>query len=530
MQTMTPNMPQYNPMEEANQQALLQGRRSGNETALLQLADLKAKQQAEQMMFERIKNDPALAQQLFGGGSVLGSLGPAGGPPGAAPLMQQTTMPGQPPGAPQMVPGGQDLSQFATQGGAPQSVLGFLGPAGQPQGAPQPPRNPVLEMASQNPRAAMMLQQQMQARQEQQWKMQEQRLKMGSAMMESLGQMAQGVTDQAGWDQLRQDAAQIDPQLAARLPQVYSKEARDRVVTQALDVKDALTLQIGEMKARADQVRAGLAGRTDAVNTELEIMGLAPASVSALAQQGDPQAKAQLAEATNKAEQRQIRISALQGTGQIVKGPTGEYIRVKPGTDQVEVIKSPGGEPLREKPSETEQKGATLANSVAAANKLATELEDKGYKPSVGEKVLDKLPLGLGNLLTSSEYQQYRQTVREFASAWLYGVSGAQITDSEWENANQTFFRQPNEDKAAVALKRERRAALVKQLEQQTAATGRTGTQAPPASQGSTGTSQGPATFDTADFLTWRRGAGKSGNPTQADVEAYFQARGLKRR
>ena len=78
--------------------------------------------------------------------------------------------------------------------------------------------------------------------------------------------------------------------------------------------------------------------------------------------------------------------------------------------------------------------------------------------------------------------------MQEFASAWLYGVSGAQITDAEWENANQTYFPQPNEDKGAVELKRQRRAALVKQLEQQTAATGRTGTQAPPASQGSTGT------------------------------------------
>ena len=65
---------------------------------------------------------------------------------------------------------------------------------------------------------------------------------------------------------------------------------------------------------------------------------------------------------------------------------------------------------------------------------------------------------------------------------------GHRSLTSEWENANQTFFPQPNEDKAAVALKRQRRAALVKQLEQQTAATGRTGTQAQPTSQGSTGT------------------------------------------
>ena len=63
---------------------------------------------------------------------------------------------------------------------------------------------------------------------------------------------------------------------------------------------------------------------------------------------------------------------------------------------------------------------------------------------------------------------------------------------------------------------------------------GRTGTQAQPTSQGSTGTggqaAAGPATFDRADFLTWRQSAGKTGNPTQDDVEAYFQAKGLKRR
>jgi hypothetical protein len=111
-----------------------------------------------------------------------------------------------------------------------------------------PQRNPVLEMAQRDPRAAMMLQQQMQARQDRQMQVQTQRLKIGSAMMGSLGQMAQGVTDQAGWDQLRQDAAQIDPQLAARLPQVYSPEVRDRVVAQALEVKDRLTLQMDARK------------------------------------------------------------------------------------------------------------------------------------------------------------------------------------------------------------------------------------------------------------------------------------------
>jgi hypothetical protein len=462
------------------------------QTGLIELQRLKESQQAEQEFLLAVKDNPELAQQLLGG-SVLGSIGPAGGmpapggPPGGAQVTQQAFGPGGV-GPPQTVPGGQDLSQFATQG-APQSTLASLGPAGQPQPQRQPHQNPALAMAATNPRAALMMRDQLEGRQDAAMKRQEQHLKLGAATLGYVGQQAQGVTDQASLDALRSDLqSQGLGKYAAQLPQLYSKGAMEPFIAKALDVEKSLTLQIGEMKARADQLRAGLAGRTDAVNTELEIMGLAPASVSALAQQGDPQAKAQLAEATNKAEQRQVRISALQGTGQIVKGPTGEYIRVTPGTNQTEVIKGPGGEPLREKPSETEQKGATLANSVASANKLATALEEKGYKPSVWDKGMDKLPLGLGNYVTSSDYQQYRQTVREFASAWLYGVSGAQITDSEWENANQTFFPQPNEDKAAVALKRERRAALVKQLEQQTAATGRTGTQAQPAGQSSAGT------------------------------------------
>lgn len=437
-------------------------------------------------MFAAIQRDPALAQQFFGGGPALGSLQTApGGPPSGGAMTQQQVMPGQPPGAPQVVPGGQDLSQFATQG-APQSTLASLGP--QPQGPMQAPRNPVLEMAATNSRAAFLMQQQLEARQDQQLKRQEQQLTMGTKVMEYLGQGAQGVHDQASLDAFRQEAMLVHPQAAAQLPQFYSKGAMEPFIAKAVAMKDSLTLQINEMKARADQIRAGLAGRTDAVNTELEIMGLAPAEVSRRAQQGDPQAQTQLAEATNKAEARQIRISALQGTGQIVKGSTGEYVRVKPGTDQVEVIRGPSGAPLREKPSETEQKGATLANSVAAANKLATELEDKGYKPSMGEKAAEKwLPLGLSNYLTSGDYQKYRQTVREFASAWLYGVSGAQITESEWENANQTFFPQPNEDKGAVELKRQRRAALVEELRQQSSATGRTGTQGQPTSQGTSG-------------------------------------------
>jgi hypothetical protein len=323
----------------------------------------------------------------------------------------------------------------------------------------------------------MMMQQQIEQRQDAQMKRQEQQLTMGTKIMDYLGRGAQGVTDQASLDAFREESARVHPQAAASLPQTYSKEAMAPFIAKALDVKEALTLQVQDLTAQAAVIKARKEGRSVDVDNQLRAMGVQPGQ----------ETPGQIKEALQAVEDAKVRVSASHGTGQIVKGPTGEYIRVRPGTDQVEVIKGPGGEPLREKASETEQKGATLANSVAAANKLATDLEDKGYKPSVWEKGIDKLPLGLGNYVTSSDYQKYRQTVREFASAWLYGVSGAQITDSEWENANQTFFPQPNEDKAAVALKRQRRAELVRQLQQQTAATGRTGTQAQPPGQGSAG-------------------------------------------
>lgn len=448
----------------------IHGGQLSNQTRLLELEELKRNQAAQALAEQYMQQHP---EAFFGGGQQLPMLSTLGQPAaGAGPLTQTTTRPGQPPGAPQVVPGGQDLSQFATQGG-PQSTLGTLGG---PQGPPQAPQNPLIEMAQRNPQAALLLQKQLLGQEDLQFKRQEQRLQMGTKVLEHVGRLAQGVSDQASLDAMRSDLiSQGLGKYAAQLPQTYSKEAMTPFIAKALDVKESMTLQVQDLQAQAAVIKARREGRSVDVDNQLRAMGVQPGQ----------ETPAQIKEALKAVEDAKVRVSASHGTGQIVKGPTGEYVRIKPGTDQVEVIRGPGGEPLREKPSETEQKGATLANSVAAANTLATELEDKGYKPSVWDKGMDKLPLGLGNYLTSGDYQKYRQTVREFASAWLYGVSGAQITETEWENANQTFFPQPNEDKGAVELKRQRRAALVEELRQQTKATGRTGTQGQPQASGS---------------------------------------------
>ena len=96
------DIPRWNPVEEEQARANLQGTRTGNETALLTLFEQKQKQAAEQELMAAIKKDPRLAQLIFGDSSTIGSLmqpqaAPGGAQPASPSLTQQTLMPGQDP-------------------------------------------------------------------------------------------------------------------------------------------------------------------------------------------------------------------------------------------------------------------------------------------------------------------------------------------------------------------------------------------------------------------------------------------------
>lgn len=253
-----------------------------NETALLTLADLKRKQASEQEVLAFFQQHPELIaglQQGQQGGQVpiLATLGQPqpggpGGPPGAGPLMQQTTMPGQPPGAPQVVPGGQDLSRFANvspQGGGPippdvmaQTMPTVTPPQGMPPratlGQPQAPQNPLMELVRRDPRAGLLAQQQMQAQQQFQSKLEEQRLDWTSKKMGYFGQVLQGVNSPESYGLAVQEIARVDPQAAARLPQTYSKEALIPYIKQATTVKENADLQIRTMHEQTEAAKLGI--------------------------------------------------------------------------------------------------------------------------------------------------------------------------------------------------------------------------------------------------------------------------------
>jgi hypothetical protein len=253
---MDPNIkPWYEGQQGVNREQI--GRQQA-QTGLIELQRLKESQAAEQLMLERIQQDPALAQQLLGGGPVLGSLMQPQAPPGATPMPPQPGMPGQDPSryagvSPQgggPLPSGVGMPTVTP----PQSILGSLGPAGQPQ--MQAPSNPLLAMARENPRAALMMQQQMQGQQDRQWKMQEQQLGMSVKVMEWLGRGAQGVHSQADLDAFRQQAAQAHPQAAAQLPQFYSKEAMQPFIDKSTSVLETQTLKLNDLKSQREALAA----------------------------------------------------------------------------------------------------------------------------------------------------------------------------------------------------------------------------------------------------------------------------------
>ena len=267
MQNLTPQMPQYDPLEVSKQ-------RTANQTGLLTLADLKAKQQAEQAYLLAIKTNPELARQLFSD-STLGSIGPAGGmpAPGGTPPPGPITQSPLGGGAAQQIPAYPDASRFAgvsPQGGGPippgmaqqltpqmtppQSTIASLGPAGQPQAQPQ--RNPLLELAAKDPRVAMLLQQQIEGRQDAAMKRQEQQLTMSTKVMEWLGRGAQGIKSQEDLDAFRQQAAQAHPQAAAQLPQFYSKEAMEPFIAKATSVLETQTLKLQDLKSQREALAA----------------------------------------------------------------------------------------------------------------------------------------------------------------------------------------------------------------------------------------------------------------------------------
>lgn len=309
-----------------------------NQTELLRLAELKRQQEAEALVRAQVQNDPRVREMLFGGGgmpqSLLGSLQAPAPPPGA---LTQSPMPGMP-GQAQSIPAYPDASRYASvppaSGGPippelaqqmlpqvtrPQSTLGGIGA--------QPQANPLLEMASRNPDAALLLQKQLLQQEDTRYKIQERQLDWRSKQAGYIGSTLQGATDQASYDTARDEIARVFPEWGARLPATYSKEAVQPFIDRALSVREKALLDSETLKTQVDLFKArttaagqqivpkytGDAQRDSLIASEMQRQGLT----------GNPP-QAVLDTVEQRIQQGKVDVSASQGQGAAQTRALGE--------------------------------------------------------------------------------------------------------------------------------------------------------------------------------------------------------------
>lgn len=245
-----------------------------NQTALLALQESQRQQEAQALAYQHYQQNPGSV--LGGGGPLLSAPAMPGGGPmpalGPNPVTQQAFGPGGV-GPTQQVPGGQDLSRFAgvsPQGGGPL-------PAGAGMPTVTPPgggsvlagggqAHPLEALMRQNPRAALIVQQQQQAQEDRQWKIQEQQLTMREKVAGYLTRRAQGVKNQEDLDAMRQDLQRSGlGQYASRLPQVYSKAAMDTLSASGQSMLENAQTTLAEAQA----AHAAQKAQTEQYNREV---------------------------------------------------------------------------------------------------------------------------------------------------------------------------------------------------------------------------------------------------------------------
>lgn len=467
---------------------------SAARTDLLTLADLERQQQTQAAMREYYRLHP---EEALGLQSTLGGGMPPGPPAGGGPLMQQQVVPGQPPGAPQVVPGGQDLSRFAgvsPQGGGPmppnvaqqlmpqvtppmQSTLGAPGPQ---QAAPQ--QNPLVDLVRRDPAAGMAIQARMQA-------MQEKRLTNTITEAEYAGRILQGVTNQASYDDARREIGRNLPQLAAQLPPAYSAEAIEPFIARATTVKDRATLEVQGIQARAELQRARMSGRVATTDQYLKALGVTPG-------QEKPEDMQRAIELQNK---HLAEIEAGKVNAQIVPGPGGEYWMVNPRTGERRPVggggsaggagtgTAGGGEQLRAPMTEGQAKTAGYTSRMQTGQEQLNTLEKSG------DYATWKLPLTQlpgGRLLLSDKQKEYENAKGIFLAGLLRYDSAGQITEPEWKYYGDLYFPQYGDEPAQVEQKRQFREQAIKTHQEMLGRPvpgQKASTQAPPTSQGTTG-------------------------------------------
>jgi hypothetical protein len=95
---------------------------------------------------------------------------------------------------------------------------------------------------------------------------------------------------------------------------------------------------------------------------------------------------------------------------------------------------------------------AGFADRMASANAIISDPKIEAAMLDLVKKGAAGIPVA-GNFLVGPEFQQAEQAKRDFVNAILRRESGAVISPSEFENANQQYFPQPGDSPEVIAQK-----------------------------------------------------------------------------
>ncbi len=268
--------------------------------------------------------------------------------------------------------------------------------------------------------------------------------------LELMGQLMGGVRDQASYDQMRAQAANI-PELADLVPNMppqYDPQAIELGRQKAMSVKDS-------MAARHQELTLAETGRHNKASEGIQIRGQDRQSADNAASRqvqmrGQNMVDSRSRESNAASMSKPFEVTDESGNKVLVQQDKQGNIKRVEGFSP----KSGADKPLTDAQSKAALFGTRMQNS----DQIINDLAGKGTTTSVP---FSRAGFGVGstiNAASSGSQQQLDQAKRDFINATLRRESGAVISPSEFDNAEKQYFPQIGDSAAVIKQKANNRA------------------------------------------------------------------------
>lgn len=260
-----------------------------------------------------------------------------------------------------------------------------------------------------------------------------------------VGQLLNGVRDQASYDQARMTAQQNGLDVSSMPPQ-YDPNMVAQKLQQALTVEEQLA-QVWKQKGY-----------------DLDVDKFGETKRNNQAQNAISRGNLGVAQANLGLSRERLALDRSAPRGQFLETQDG-YVLGDPRTGQVQPVMGASGQQLRgktgDKPlTEGQAKAVAFASRMENSEKVIGDLAKQGVNASVPGS---RLPI-VGDVISAAqpgERQQLDQAKRDFINAVLRRESGAVISDSEFSNAERQYFPQIGDAPSVIKQKeRNRRVSI----------------------------------------------------------------------